>query len=163
MKVDDNCLYAKLFSGLTNMENAKIELMINNVLQLGKLMSLRQLEHGVDKITMFQFVTLQMLKQEPDAKVSNFCSSMKISKSSATQLIERLVKAGFVKRSPSEEDRRVIKLAITEAGEKELVNLRNKVINKMSKVLSKISEKDLDELIRIQSNLIEILKKEQYG
>jgi len=145
------------------MENAKIELMINNVLQLGKLMSLRQLEHGVDKITMFQFVTLQMLKQEPDAKVSNFCSSMKISKSSATQLIERLVKAGFVKRSPSEEDRRVIKLAITEAGEKELVNLRNKVINKMSKVLSKISEKDLDELIRIQSNLIEILKKEQYG
>ncbi len=143
------------------MNNNKIEELMSTMLQLGKLMSHRQQEHGMDKTTMFQFITLQAIKQEPDVKVSGFCQNMKISKSSATQLIERLVKAGFIKRIRSTKDRRVVKLVITDAGEKELRKLRREVINKMKTLLSRIPERDVDELIRIHKNLIEVLNNEQ--
>jgi DNA-binding MarR family transcriptional regulator len=142
------------------MNNSNIEQLVDTMMQLGKLMSRQQQDCHKERVaTMLQFSVLRLLKDRSDVKIGDVSGSLKISKSSATQLIERLAKAGFVKKIRATNDRRVIHLAITQRGEKELFNLREQKITKMSKFLSKIPDKDITDLIRINKNLINALKK----
>lgn len=144
--------------------NSDFEQFFSTMMQLGKLMSQQTQEtHEERTATMLQLMALQFLKEQPIGIVSDLANFLKLSKSSTTQLVERLVKVGFVKRIHDKEDRRIVRLNITKDGEKEFEVLKNKMMEKMQKILSRIPAKDLHELIRIHTNLIETLKKEQNG
>ncbi len=138
------------------------EQLFNTMLQLGKLMSQHtQQTHEERTATILQFSALNFIKEQPSATISDLSVPLQLSKSSATQLVERLVKLGLVGRINDTEDRRIIRLSITENGEKEFAALKKKMMDKMQRIFSKIPAKDLRELIRIHTNLIETLKKEQ--
>ncbi len=139
-----------------------IERLFNTMLQLGKLVSQQAQESHMQRTaTMLQFSALHFLKEQPNVTVSDLAQFLQLSRSSATQLIERLVKSGFVQRVNDKKDRRITRLVITKLGEKEFIMLKGKLMKKMQKVFSKIPEKDIKELIRIHTNLVETLKKEQ--
>lgn len=139
-----------------------LEKLFNTMLQFGKLMSQSTQEtHEERTATMLQFSALHFLKDQPNDTVTNLATSLKLSKSSATQLIERLVKLSLVKRTHDSEDRRVIRLNITEKGKKECIILKRQMIQKMQKFFSKIPAKDLKELVRIHTNLVKTLRNEQ--
>lgn len=140
------------------------EQLFSSMMQLGKLMSkYTQETHEEQTATILQLIALQFLKEQPNGTVSELANYLKLSKSSATQLVERLVKAGSVERTMDVKDRRIIRLNITDIGEKEYVAIRKKFMEKMQKIVSKIPAKDVRELIRIHTNLIETLTKEQNG
>ncbi len=140
------------------------EQLFNTLLALGKLMSQQTQEsHEERSATILQFSALNFIKEQPNATVSDLAVPLQLSKSSATQLVERLVKLGLVERTNDSDDRRIIRLNITNNGEKEFSALRNKMLEKMKRIFSKLPANDLRELIRIHSNLIETLKKEQNG
>ncbi len=141
--------------------NSDFEQLFSTMMQLGKLMSKHTQEtHEEQSATMLQLIALQFLKEQPNGTVSDLANFLKLSKSSTTQLVERLVKAGSAERVNDTEDRRIIRLNITENGEKEFVMLKNKMMEKMQRIFSKVPAKDIRELIRIHTNLIETLKKE---
>lgn len=145
------------------MNKNSIEQLVSTMMQLGKLMKQLREDYRSEKpTTVLQFTALRLLKERDGTKVSDLSYHLKISKSSTTQLIERLVKSGLVKRVHGKKDRRVVLLIITPKGEKEFAQLRAEVIKRMSKFLSKIPEKDIDELIRIHTNIINTLKKQKY-
>lgn len=139
-----------------------IEQLFNSMGHLRKLMENRvQESHEEKTATMMQFSALTFLKTKNNSTVGDIAVQLKLSSSSATQLIERLVKAGSVKRVDDKNDRRIVRLAITTVGEQEIISLKKKLMDKMSKILSKIPDEDLKELVRIHTNLIETLQKEQ--
>lgn len=139
-----------------------IEHLFNIMLQLGKLMSQHAQEtHEEKTATMLQLSALHYLKEQPNGTVTDLAEFLNLSKSSTTQLIERLVKASLVERINDKKDRRIIRLFITKNGEKEFTVLKKRLMEKMQKIFSKIPAEDLCELIRIQTNLVETLKKEQ--
>src|SRR5437868_5507394 len=95
-----------------------IEQLFNTMSQLRKLLeSKAQESHEERTATMMQFSALKFLRTAKNSTVGDIAGQLKLSKSSATQLIERLVKAGFVKRLNDREDRRIVHLTITSAGE----------------------------------------------
>lgn len=142
--------------------SSDIEQLFGTMLQLGKLLSQQTTEtHEEKAATILQFLALHYLKDQPNVTVTDLCKFMNFSKSSATQLVERLVKAGLVRRIDDSEDRRIIRLSITESGNNEFIALKKKLIGKMHRIFSKIPQSDLRELIRIHKNLIETFKKEQ--
>lgn len=141
-----------------------IEQLFNTMMQLGKLMSQRTPEtHEERTSTMLQFAALNFVKEQPSSTVSDLAHFMQLSKSSATQMVERLVRAGLMERVDDKDDRRIIRLTVTPLGEKEYTVLHGKMLEKMKVFTAKIPTKDLKELIRIHTNLIETLKKEQNG
>lgn len=143
-------------------KNPDFEQLFNTMMQFGKLMSQRAQEDREDKAaTMLQHMALHFLKEQPNGTVGNLANFLKLSKSSATQLIERLTEAGLVERVHDKEDRRIIRLLITKNGEKEFVEFKKKLMEKMQKIFSKIPAKDIKELIRIYADLINTLRKEQ--
>ncbi len=135
------------------------EQLFSTLTQLKRLVSQQVYESHEEKVaTMLQFSALNFLKDKSEVNVGDLAKFLQLSKSSATQLIERLVKMGLVKRINDRQDRRIIRLTITSKGEDEFIVLKTKLKEKMNRFLSKIPEKDIKELIRIHANLIETLK-----
>lgn len=139
-----------------------IEQLFNTMGQLRKLLASQTNESHQEKAaTIMQYSALKFLKNTKNSTVGDIAGHLKLSKSSATQLIERLVKADLVTRIQDQKDRRIVHLSITSVGEQKVIALKKKFMDKFSKILSKIPEEDLIELIRIHTNLIETLQKEQ--
>ena len=154
-----NYLTAKLISMA---KQQSLERLFDTLSQLRKLVENQAQElHEERTATVMQFSALKFLKNNQNSTVGQVAEYLKLSKSSATQLIERLVKASLAKRIDDQQDRRIVHLSITSLGEEEIINLKKKFIDKMSKILSKIPDSDLRQLIRIHTNLIETLQKEQ--
>ncbi len=140
-----------------------IEQLFNIMMQFGKLMLHQSAQTYEERTaTMLQFSALNFLKDHSDSSVGDLARFLQLSKSSATQLTERLVKTGAVERVEDPQDRRIIRLVLTSGGEKEFIVLKKDFMGKMKKFISKIPDRDIRELIRIYNNLIETLKKEQY-
>jgi DNA-binding MarR family transcriptional regulator len=66
-----------------------------------------------------------------------------------TGLIDRLAEAGFVLRQRSEEDRRVVNVSITTAGEEVLARLDEPLIQLHRELMGSFSAEELAELIRL--------------
>jgi DNA-binding MarR family transcriptional regulator len=138
-----------------------IEQLVGTMSQLRKLIESQTQESHADKVaTIMQFSTLKFLKQTQNCTVGTLAENLSLSKSSATQLIERLEKTGLVERVNDREDRRVVHVSITPAGEEYITVLKKKYMDRMGKIFSKIPDSDLKELIRIHTQLIETLQKE---
>lgn len=66
-----------------------------------------------------------------------------------TGLIDRLADAGFVLRQRSEEDRRVVNVSITAAGEEVLTRLDEPLVELHRKLMGSFSAEELVDLIRL--------------
>lgn len=66
-----------------------------------------------------------------------------------TRLIDRLEKTTYVKRERSSEDRRVVRVRITDAGKKLLKQLDQPIIDAEQATLGHMTKKELNELIRL--------------
>lgn len=111
--------------------------------------------------TMLQFSALNFIQENPNILVSELGILLKLSKSSSTQLITRLVKNGHVKRVQDKNDKRETHLLLSSSGKIELDDAKQKILLKFEKVLSHLPEKDIKELLRIQKTLLEKLEAKQ--
>lgn len=131
-------------------------------IQIGKFLHQLSNISMEDKVTtMLQMHALTYLKKHPGETVGELAQSFQMSSSSAAQFMERLEKADLVERIQDKKDKRIIRLSITKNGEREFIILKKKFMDKMQKIFSKIPANDIREIIRIQTNLIETLKKQQ--
>lgn len=141
-----------------------LEKLFATMQQMGRLMTQQaQISYEEKAATMLQFSALQLLNEKPKATMGELAQYLQMSMSSATQLIERLVKTGLVKRVHDTKDRRVIRLIITQKGKEQLTNLKNDILAKMNKFLSKIPEEDIQELLRIHNKILKTLKDQNNG
>jgi DNA-binding MarR family transcriptional regulator len=136
-----------------------IDTLLSVSMQLQKIMS-QQGGVSADEspATTLQFYVLSFLEKYPNSKLSEVADYLQASRSSTTQLIERMNKAGFISRKIGEKDKRETQLSLTDQGINKL-NEINKVKQKsIEKIIKRIPEKDIEELIRIQEALLESLK-----
>lgn len=67
-------------------------------------------------LTMPQLRVLYLLGRQGSLPVGSVAEAMRISQPSATETIDRLVRAGYVSRTTCTTDRRVVRTALTDAG-----------------------------------------------
>lgn len=94
-----------------------------------------------------------------NASVSEIAKDLSISKSNMTPIIDKLIKEGFVERFPDPDDRRVIRVAITEKGHEFSIEQRKFAKKNLREKLSSLSSEDLSQIENITKNLNEILLK----
>jgi len=75
-----------------------------------------------------------------------------------TILTGRLVKGGYVTRKADKNDRRIIRLSLTNKGTRTFKKVMKSKMNKVKLIFNKMSEKDKKSLCRILSNLLVELK-----
>lgn len=81
---------------------------------------------------------------------------LRITAPSATSLARNLSSLGWVNRTPSGSDKRVVRVTLTSAGQKELARYRKSSQQTMRRVFSKLSRADLMQLKRVLRTLNDI-------
>ena len=98
--------------------------------------------------------TIQAIGDDPDISITEIAKQMNKTKSASSQLIDRLVRKGFVIKSPSPHNNRSCVLSLTDLG-KQVYQFHKKFdtdsYHSILESLSQFSLEELDLFIRIQS------------
>jgi DNA-binding MarR family transcriptional regulator len=105
-------------------------------------------------ISGMQLETLRYIK-EKEPLMKEIADYLCIAPPSATSLVGHLAKAGLAKRIHDDEDRRIVRLCITEYGKKELKVGEERIAGRMKKILSSLSGKEKESLAKILKKITE--------
>ncbi|MFH1601879.1 MAG: MarR family transcriptional regulator [Candidatus Shapirobacteria bacterium] len=111
--------------------------------------------------TILQMQGLSYLSESPNSTVSELAQAVNMSSSSIAQFTDRLTENKLISRKPDVNDRRIVRLNLTDKGRSEIVETRKRMFHKMGKVLDLISESDLKELIRIHKKILHSLEEQE--
>jgi DNA-binding MarR family transcriptional regulator len=149
------------------MEDAKIQKFTNNIILLFPIYhkSLIKSEGQCSLITPFnpKFRIMGMLMFYGTMQMSTISKKLCVTKPGITPLIDKLVAEKMVARQYEKEDRRIIKISLTEKGKQYLLKSRNETKETIKKNLSVLSEKDFNKLFKASEDMIQILSKINKG
>lgn len=113
-------------------------------------------------ITPIQFFTLRMLSDHPNIGLSELAERIRSTSSTASGIIDRMVKAGWVSREIPDTDRRSVELKLTGEGEEMCRRIEEIRTSRLS-ALTAIPQEDHTHLLRILGNISHILQKTKEG
>jgi MarR family transcriptional regulator, transcriptional regulator for hemolysin len=115
----------------------------------------RQLKNAGFSITIDQWLVIKTIMENPDIKQHELGEKIFKDNASVTRIIELLVKAKYLKRKNSIEDRRRANLEVTEKGKSTISDVQKIVLKNRAVALNGINKKDLD---IVKSVLLKITK-----
>lgn len=111
-------------------------------------------------LSRFELVALLLVEKQAGIPMSPLAQRLGIPMSTATGVVDRLVKKGLLKRERQDEDRRVVVVFLTDAG-RELVGTIQKQFHYIwSRVRSFISEEEFETALAILKKVIAGFQKE---
>lgn len=97
-------------------------------------------------ITTPQFNALLALREHPNITMGDLCEKLFLACSTATDLIDRMEKNGLLERARDPQDRRVIRLSISQRGIQvigEVIEARRRYV---ASILVKLTAEEIDQL-----------------
>jgi MarR family transcriptional regulator, multiple antibiotic resistance protein MarR len=101
--------------------------------------------HGLE-LTAAQWVTLMRIDQGCARTAADLCRDVNYDTGSMTRLLDRLEDKGYIRRERSTEDRRVVQLALTEAGQALMPQLKQVGANMLNHYLRDFSADEVSAL-----------------
>lgn len=114
-------------------------------------------QNMVKGITGSQFFVLKRLGERGRLTVSEVAEDIGVSLSAITALVDRLYKGGFVSRQRDGQDRRLVWLELTPAGEEILRKCQESRMKVIGHYFSRLPAGDIENLIAIYERLIEVM------
>lgn len=109
------------------------------------------------KITLMQFFVLEFLNREGESKMTELAHFTNVTTAAMTGIVDRLVRDGYVERVYDNNDRRIVKVKLTQPG----CSVANKICERrrhmVVKVFAKISEEERRQYLNILSHIRDIL------
>ncbi len=101
------------------------------------------------KITLPQFLVLELLKSKDSVKMNDIAKTLKVSLPAATGTVKRLVSLKMVKRHHDASDRRVIHVVLTKKGENTIERVRTARRKVIEKAFGHLSDKERQTYLNI--------------
>jgi len=101
-----------------------------------------------------QMHILYMLAHEDRLTVKDVAAMMGITSSAATQIIEGLVKSGYVERIRDNEDRRVVHLQFSAQGKTNFENFKKAHMERIGLAFEVLTDQELELLINIPTKIL---------
>ena len=112
------------------------------------------------KITLPQLFVLEFLYKEGDSGMTKLAHFLNVATPTITGIVDRLVRAGYLKRLYLKDDRRIINVTLTESGSQLVKKIHKQRRDMTIKVFGKISEADRRDYLRILTKIKDVLTKE---
>lgn len=109
-------------------------------------------------ITPPQFDALQWLHEIGDMTIGELSNKMYLAFSTTTDLIDRMEKAQLVKRVKEEQDRRVVRIHLLEAGETIIQEVITKRQEYLKQLLEQFEVNEAEEMLRLLTKLHLLMK-----
>jgi len=110
-------------------------------------------EHPIDPLSFLRLETLGLVQREPKITMHGIAERFAIRPSSATSLVNALVKSGDLTRRHDTRDRRIVHLRITLQGKKNFQKNRRLLCGKLSELLDVLNKKDIKALLGVFEKL----------
>jgi len=112
-------------------------------------------------ISTAQMIILISIHDHGQCKIKTLAKERGISPPTATGLIDRLVRAGYVKRGSDSEDRRVVIVSLTKKGENAAQDFLRTVRNRWKNILIHLTSKEQHQYLNIVKKIVAILSGEK--
>ena len=119
-----------------------------------KLMS--DMAHVAD-IPQAQLFVVMRLFHQGSCRLLDICHEMKVSAPTATGIVTRLEKSGYVQRRADKNDRRAVIVELTPEGRRMALKLRGVVVERWTRILSSISRDDAEKYLEILKKISEAI------
>lgn len=108
-----------------------------------------------------ELFTLLQTERNGEIIMSQIADYINIPMSTATGLVERLVKKGYMERARSESDRRVVTIQLTDAGKKITAEIRETIGSYIKLVLDDLTEEEKNILLGLFDKITGILSRKR--
>jgi DNA-binding MarR family transcriptional regulator len=95
-----------------------------------------------ESLPMAQVEILQRLAEEPALRVSDLATRHRLATNTVSNLVQQLVTAGLVERTPDPDDRRAVTVSLTEQGEERLQQWLQAHERRLSQALDSLDRDD---------------------
>jgi len=112
-----------------------------------------------DPFSFLRLETLHYIEENKNPTMRDVAEHLCITSPSATSLVDGLVESGQLERLPDTHDRRLVRLLITKKGKENAKIGFKKIRDKIKGVLTKLSSKERDDLVKILKKISEIYEK----
>ena len=112
-------------------------------------------------ISTAQMIMLISIHDHGQCKIKTLAKERGISPPTATGLLDRLVRAGYVKRGSDSEDRRVVMISLTKKGENAAQDFLRTVRNRWKNILIHLTSKEQHQYLNIVKKIVDILSGEK--
>lgn len=96
-----------------------------------------------------EFTVLRLISLNPDAKQGDIARRIHIKPAHMTKLVSRAVDAGLVERVIPDDDRRSVRLRLTQAGERFVTEKKREFTTYLADENIGLSDSDFSELVRL--------------
>lgn len=110
-------------------------------------------------VTFAQMRVLWIIDLEKDATLSRVAKWLGVTNSTATELVDRLVKARYVRREQSPEDRRQVMLSLRDRGRKMLADYAERRRERFQRLMRVVRKEDVDRMVSALETMNGILGK----
>jgi len=117
----------------------------------------RQLKKTYSNITVSHFNVLFLLETHENTQMKDIGEKLCIKPSSATNLVDKLIGTDLIERYTNPDDRRVVKVRLTEKGVSVLQDINKAIEVFWEKVLEKLDEKEYREILTFSKKLDKVL------
>ena len=139
------------------MVNNKVEAQLEEIVESTMLLKRVMMEKcgtSLDGSTMLQYAVLHFVSDNKAAKMKDIAEHLRISMSSATQLIDRMILLEMVERFFDVNDRRIVLISITKKGTEMILQRKKEIKSNFKEALTNLTQAEIDEYIRIQRKMI---------
>lgn len=137
---------------------AQLRLLEDYMARLQRAMHL-QASGSACGLTVTQTFILRYLDKHGSAKASDIAKMAGLSPGAVTQVCDELVRMGFVDRTRSNDDRRVVHIDITDAGRSELETVKRSRSERMLNLFTGLGAEDTDAFVRIIGRVVEMVEE----
>jgi DNA-binding MarR family transcriptional regulator len=106
------------------------------------------------RITPAQWGVLMHVEQQGKSTVKDLSQNFKISSSASTQLVNGLVRSGYLTRTASAEDRRIVTLALSKKSKKQIETMKQQILQKFLKLFEVLNDKEFDTYLALNKKLV---------
>lgn len=140
------------------MENNIINLLLDNLRKIFFPEEWIELDQEISKT---ELLSLLIVDRHGEVIMSQIADYIHVPLSTATGLVNRLVKDGFLQRERSEEDRRIVSIRLTEKGKNLVNSLKNTLESYLGRINSVLTDEERKILFEVFGKIIELINREK--
>ncbi len=106
-------------------------------------------------VTPSQWIVLMFIEQRKKCSVKDVAQALKITSSAATQLIDGLVKSGYVSRKVHTKDRRAVTLTLSKKTVQQVALMKKRVLVKFVTLFSALNDTELVQYCELNKKIIQ--------
>jgi DNA-binding MarR family transcriptional regulator len=134
------------------------DLVFNN---LNKIFYPRDIINIDLELSKSEIVLLLQLEKQGELMMSKVSDSLNVPMSTATGIVERLVKSSYVLRDKSENDRRIVVIRLTDKGKSLVSKIHKIALGYIEDICSELEPDEIQMMIKIFYKIIDVVEKKK--